>query len=122
MVSSVMRISVHLLATAHIPQRVICVHGILRLQLEAKTRKLKKVWHKLQSAQAEIRDLTDEFQTEREDMLDTIRELNKQLKLKQLILDNFVPAHELEKVRSVLSLSMVVGKLSLITCLVFDDV
>lgn len=49
-------------------------------------------------AQAEIRDLTEEFQKEKEDMLDTIRELNKQLKLKQILLDNFVPNHEVEKV------------------------
>jgi hypothetical protein len=68
------------------------------LQVEAKTRKLKKVWNKLQMAQAEIRDLTEEFQKEKEDMLDTIRELNKQLKLKQILLDNFVPNHEVEKV------------------------
>ena len=68
------------------------------LQLEAKTRKLKKVWHKLQGAQQEIRDLAEEFQKEREDMLDTIRELHKQVKLKQLLLDSFVPAEEIERV------------------------
>jgi HPt (histidine-containing phosphotransfer) domain-containing protein len=69
------------------------------VQVEAKTRKLKKVWNKFQAAQQEIKDLQEEFQQEREDMLDTIRELNKQLKLKQLLLDSFVPAKEVERVR-----------------------
>jgi hypothetical protein len=69
-------------------------------ELEAKTRKLKKVWNKLQSAQSEIRDLSEEFQKEREDMLDTIRELNKTLKLKQLLLDSFVPVQDIERLES----------------------
>jgi len=68
-------------------------------EVEAKTRKLKKVWNKLQAAQTEIRDATEEFAREREDMLDTIREMNKQLKLKQLMLEAFVPPHEAERVR-----------------------
>ena len=37
-------------------------------ELEAKTRKLKKVWNKYQAAQQEIRDLSEEFQKEREDV------------------------------------------------------
>lgn len=49
-------------------------------EVEAKTRKLKKVWHRLQAAQREVRDVSEEFQKEREAMLDTIRECNKQLK------------------------------------------
>ena len=69
-------------------------------ELEAKTRKLKKVWNKLQSAQSEIKDLSEEFQKEREDMLDTIRELNKTLKLKQLLLDSFVPVQDIERLES----------------------
>jgi kinesin family protein 3/17 len=69
-------------------------------ELEAKTRKLKKVWNKYQAAQQEIKDLSEEFQVERADMLDTIRELNKQLKLKQLLLDSFVPVQDIERLES----------------------
>lgn len=60
-----------------------------------KTRKLKKVWNKLQQAQAECRDLEVEFQRERTDMLDTIRELTRQLKLKSLVISNFIPMEDL---------------------------
>ncbi len=55
------------------------------------TKKLKKLWKKYQQAKDEIEDLHGEFQTERTSMLDTIRDLERQLKLKNLILDNFIP-------------------------------
>ncbi len=69
-------------------------------ELEAKTRKLKKVWHKLEAAKAEIRDLAEEFQGEREDMLDTARELDKQNKLLRLLLENFVPKEERDRLEA----------------------
>lgn len=40
----------------------------------------------------------EEFQREREDMLDTIRQLTRQLKLKDVIITNFVPPEESKKV------------------------
>lgn len=55
------------------------------------TKKLKKLWKKYQQAKDEIEDLHSEFQTERTNMLDTIRELETQLKLKNLVIDNFIP-------------------------------
>jgi len=69
-------------------------------QLEAKTRKLKKVWHKLEAAKAEIHDLAAEFQAEREDMLDSARELEKQNKLLRLVLDSFVPREERDRLEA----------------------
>jgi kinesin family protein 3/17 len=55
------------------------------------TKKLKKLWKKYQYAKTEIEDLNKEFQLERTDLLETIRVLNKQMKLKDLIIDNFIP-------------------------------
>ena len=72
-------------------------YSSLQDEVEVKTRKLKKLWTKYQAAKSEIKDLNEEFQSEREDMLDTIRELTRQLKLKQLVLDNFVPPDEQAK-------------------------
>ena len=66
----------------------------LPLQVAEKTRKLKKVWNKLQAATAEIQDARVEFQREREDYAEELRFLRAQLKLKQLLLDNFVPEEE----------------------------
>eukprot|EP01084_Bolivina_argentea_P292642 503133_1 len=63
----------------------------LREEVDVKTRKLKKLFRKYKQAEAEVHDIEREFQTEREDMLDTIRELARQLKLRELVIAHFVP-------------------------------
>ena len=67
-------------------------------EIDEKDKKLKKLWTKYQVAQAEVNDLQREFQREREDMVDTIRFLTRQIKLKTICLDNFVPPQEIAKV------------------------
>ena len=69
----------------------------LQDEVDVKTKKLKKLWNKFQGAKREISDMSEEFGREREDMLDTIRDLTRQLKLKDLILDNFVPPDEVDQ-------------------------
>jgi cell division septum initiation protein DivIVA len=66
----------------------------LQEAVDDKTRKLKKLWTKHKAATTEIDDLKTEFQAEKEDMLDTVRELTRQLKLKHLLLSHFVPLDE----------------------------
>ena len=72
------------------------------LQEEATSlrRKLKKLHAKYQAAKAEVRDLEEEFQSEREGLLDMMRELTRTARLKQAILDAFVPPAELERLES----------------------
>jgi kinesin family protein 3/17 len=60
-------------------------------EVEVKTKKLKKLWSKYQTAVREAQDLQEEFQRERSDMLDAIRELTQTVKLKDLIIANFIP-------------------------------
>jgi len=60
-------------------------------EVDKKTRKLEKLVRKVNEADAEIADLQGEFQREREDMLDTIRQLARQIKLKEMVLELFVP-------------------------------
>lgn len=67
-------------------------------QLESKTKKLKKVWTKWQAAQAEIRDLQEEFQREKDDMLGAVRDVTSQNKLYHAIMQHFLPTEEVEKV------------------------
>merc|ERR1711920_579348 len=66
-------------------------YNSLQEETEAKTKKLKKVWAKVKENQVEIKLLQDGFDKEREDLLDTIRDLTGQLKLKNLLLKYFVP-------------------------------
>lgn len=63
----------------------------LQEEVEVKTKKLKKLWNKYQAAAREAKDLQEEFQGERTDMLDTIRQLTQTMKLKDLIIANFIP-------------------------------
>ncbi len=67
-------------------------------EVDVKTKKLKKLWNKFQLAKAEINDLQQEFQQEREDYLFTIRQLERELRLKAKIIDNFIPKSEVEKI------------------------
>ncbi|KAJ3300041.1 Kinesin-like protein kif3a [Borealophlyctis nickersoniae] len=67
----------------------------LQEEAAAKTRKLKKLWNLLMRHKAEIKDLQEEHQREREDLLETIRGLTRELKLRSLVCDSFVPAEEM---------------------------
>lgn len=56
-----------------------------------KTKKLKKLYQKYKEVKGEISDLQSEFQEERNDLLQTIRDLDRQLKLKEAMVNNFIP-------------------------------
>ena len=60
-------------------------------EVTSKTRKLKKVWSKYQQAKSEITDLEREFVNEKTELLDSVRELTKQLKLKSFVISKFIP-------------------------------
>eukprot|EP00921_Rhytidocystis_pertsovi_P006885 GHVQ01011625.1.p2 GENE.GHVQ01011625.1~~GHVQ01011625.1.p2 ORF type:complete len:572 (-),score=84.72 GHVQ01011625.1:2753-4468(-) len=68
--------------------------------LDKLQQKLAKVWTEYRGATNEISDLHEEFQQEREDLLQTIRLLTKELKLKNIILTNFVPPTEYQRIES----------------------
>ena len=55
-------------------------------ELDNKTQKLRHLWQKFKEKQSDLRDLQDEYEGERLDLLDTIRDLTTQLKLKTLLL------------------------------------
>jgi len=74
-------------------------YSSLQEEVEAKNKKLKKLWAKFQQAKTEAKDLQEEFQTEREDLLNTIRELTQEIKLKNLVIDNFIPPEEAQKIQ-----------------------
>jgi kinesin family protein 3/17 len=66
-------------------------YSSLNDEVTTKTRKLKKVWSKYQQAKAEITDLEREFVNEKTELLDSVRELTKQLKLKAFVISKFIP-------------------------------
>ncbi|KAI8911609.1 P-loop containing nucleoside triphosphate hydrolase protein [Gorgonomyces haynaldii] len=70
----------------------------LQEEVDVKTKNLNKLWTKFQTIKSEINDTKDEFRLEREDLLDTIRELSKEISLKATIIENFIPPEECEKI------------------------
>ncbi|CAD7961229.1 unnamed protein product [Amoebophrya sp. A120] len=62
-------------------------------QAQKLTKKLESLWQKYQKSRQEIDDVNAEFQTDKYDMMSTIRNLYKELEYKNLVLENFVP-HE----------------------------
>jgi len=47
-----------------------------------------------------VRDLQKEYGRDREDMVDNIKELSKMFKLKNKIIDYFIPTEELRRIES----------------------
>uniref|UniRef100_A0A3Q3KUK5 Kinesin-like protein n=1 Tax=Mastacembelus armatus TaxID=205130 RepID=A0A3Q3KUK5_9TELE len=70
----------------------------LQQEVEAKTKKLKKLYAKLQCIKAEIRDVNDDHVTSRQELEQTQNELTRELKFKYLIIENFIPPEEKNKI------------------------
>ncbi|TRY66924.1 hypothetical protein TCAL_08038 [Tigriopus californicus] len=72
----------------------------LQQEVDMKTKKLKKLFAKLQSTKQDILDVTDEYNRDRRDLEDTQKELLKELKLKYLMIENFIPPTDKSKILS----------------------
>uniref|UniRef100_A0A3Q0T9I3 Kinesin-like protein n=1 Tax=Amphilophus citrinellus TaxID=61819 RepID=A0A3Q0T9I3_AMPCI len=70
----------------------------LQQEVEAKTKKLKKLYTKLQCIKAEIKDVNDEHVKSRQELEQTQNELTRELKFKYLIIENFIPPEEKNKI------------------------
>uniref|UniRef100_A0AAV2M0K9 Kinesin-like protein n=1 Tax=Knipowitschia caucasica TaxID=637954 RepID=A0AAV2M0K9_KNICA len=75
-------------------------YSSLQQEVDIKTKKLKKLFAKLQAVKEEIHDLQEVHISERQDLEQTQNELTRDLKLKQLIIDNFIPLKEKTKIES----------------------
>ncbi|GLC55847.1 Kinesin-like protein fla10 [Pleodorina starrii] len=60
-------------------------------EINVKSRQLKKLFEKYQAKKSELTDLQEQFQREREGMLEDYRILTQQIKLKNLIIACFIP-------------------------------
>ncbi|KAL8594876.1 Kinesin-like protein kif3b [Nucella lapillus] len=70
----------------------------LQQEVEVKTKKLKKMFNKLQSTKVEIQDVQEEHTKERQEMEQTLMDLTRELKLKQVIIANFISPEDKLKV------------------------
>merc|ERR1719230_492983 len=69
-------------------------------QVQKMTAKLEKLWHRNEQCQAEVQDIQQEFQREKDDMLETIRDLTKEVKLVTLTIEQFVPMEHYQQIVS----------------------
>jgi hypothetical protein len=69
----------------------------LQQEVDFKTKKLKKYFSKFQQLKQEIKDLTESNDKERQELETTQTEMQRDLKLRYLIIENFVPKDEKEK-------------------------
>ena len=67
------------------------IYGSMQEELKAKNKKLYKMSEKLKGAKTEISDLQSEFERERDDLLETVRRQQQQLKLFQQLVDKVSP-------------------------------
>lgn len=72
----------------------------IKEEAEVKTKKLKKLWKKYEETKREVDELQQEFRDERDELYESVREQERQLKLLNLIVNNFVPPEEKRKLES----------------------
>lgn len=75
-------------------------YASLQEEATGKTKKLKEVWKQFQASKDEIAELRTEFQAENEDLMDSIRQLSKEIQYKLLIINQYIPAEYQELIES----------------------
>ncbi|XP_068194350.1 kinesin-like protein KIF3C isoform X2 [Antennarius striatus] len=70
----------------------------LQQEVELKTKKLRRLYAKLQLVKAEMRDVIAEHVTTRQELEQTQNELTRELKYKYLLIENFIPPEEKNKI------------------------
>ncbi|XP_068186921.1 kinesin-like protein KIF3B [Antennarius striatus] len=73
-------------------------YSSLQQEVDFKTKKLKKLFGKLQELKEEILNIHDAHIEERQELEQLQNDLTKDLKLKRLIIKNFIPLEEKEKI------------------------
>ncbi|XP_038867266.1 kinesin-like protein KIF3B [Salvelinus namaycush] len=73
-------------------------YSSLQQEVDVKTKKLKKLFAKLQAVKTEIYEVQELHIKERQELEQTQNELTRDLKLKHLIIENFIPVEEKNKI------------------------
>ena len=63
-------------------------------ELEIKTKEIQKVSVKIGQVKSELDDMNEIIHREREDLMERIRELTREIRMKHLIIDQFIPPNE----------------------------
>lgn len=72
--------------------------GSIQEEIVNADNEIERVWTRFQMTKGELDDVGELIHREREDMMDRIRELTREIRLKHLIIDQFIPAGEYMKI------------------------
>lgn len=72
--------------------------GSIKEEIENTDNEIERVWTRFQMTKGELDDAAEMIHREREDLMDRIRELTREIRLKHLIIDQFIPANEYMKI------------------------
>lgn len=72
--------------------------GSIQEEIVNADQEIDRVWTKFQMTKGELEDSAEMIHREREDLMDRIRELTREIRLKHLIIDQFIPAGEYMKI------------------------
>ncbi|XP_012274142.1 kinesin-like protein KIF3B [Orussus abietinus] len=70
----------------------------LQQEVDVKTKKLRMIFTRMQTVKLEVEEATQEFNAQRRSLEQKQDELMKELKLKYLIIENFIPDEEKQKI------------------------
>eukprot|EP00727_Mastigamoeba_balamuthi_P004279 m51a1_g13849 putative kinesin-like protein kif3b (728) ;mRNA; r:565963-568790 len=73
--------------------------GDVQKQRDVVSRKLKELFEIYRRGKQEMVDIQDDFQREREGLLDHVRSLRREIRLRNLVMRSFIPAEEVAKSR-----------------------
>lgn len=82
---------------------------------------MEKLWKKYEDVQVEANSIQDDFDRERNDMFDTVYELTNQLKLKNMIIENFIPSEEFKRIEKMADWNEEINDWSLKNPALFKD-
>lgn len=74
---------------------------MLQEEAEQVTLKLQKLWRKFGEAKGDLEGQWSQWAAEKEEMLDSVRMLQQQLTLKDLVIQAFIPQEDVQKVQHV---------------------
>ena len=75
-------------------------YNTLQQEVDIKTRKLKKLYSKLQNTKAEIDDIQEEHRNRMRDLEQTLDQLTRESKFCSLFIDNFIPIGDVTKLEN----------------------
>uniref|UniRef100_A0A8D8RDN3 Kinesin-like protein n=1 Tax=Cacopsylla melanoneura TaxID=428564 RepID=A0A8D8RDN3_9HEMI len=72
-------------------------YSTLEQEVQAKNKKLQKIYSKYEEVKQDIQDIMDEFNRDRRDLEQSQDDMLRDLKLRKLIIENFIPIEELKR-------------------------